>query len=116
MKNQVNFWAWFFSQAAMPVMPPWDRPSLKISGPFPQGRVIGAGRGTVSGYISCSVFLPLWVPGPGVLYGALQRLQYSQSGFFPWAVTDLQVAQDHPLQPPQVPHDQDAKSADVKKH
>lgn len=61
-------------------------------------------------------FTPRLLPGPSVLYGALQRLQYSQSGFFLRAITDFQISQDNSLQPLQVPHYQDAKSADTKKH
>lgn len=53
---------------------------------------------------------PREVPGPGVLYGALQCLQDSQSGFFLGAIRDFQVAQNDSLQPLQVPHDEDAES------
>lgn len=53
---------------------------------------------------------PREVPGPGVLYGALQSLQDSQPGLFLGAIRDLQIAQDDSLQPLQVPHDEDAES------
>lgn len=66
--------------------------------------------------LSIVSFTPRPVPGPSMLYGALQRLQYSQSGFFLRAITDFQISQDNSLQPLQVPHYQDAKSADTKKH
>ena len=42
----LKFWARFFTKAVMPAIPPCDRFSLKISGPFPQATETGCERGT----------------------------------------------------------------------
>lgn len=65
---------------------------------------------------SVASFMPRQIPGPSVLYGALQCLQYSQSGFFLRAIRDFQIPQDNSLQPLQVPRYQDAKAANMNKH
>lgn len=65
---------------------------------------------------TCSIasFTPGAVPGPSMLYGALQCLQYSQSRLFLRPITDFQIAQDNALQPLQVPRNQDPKPAKVR--
>ena len=45
-RTQLKFWARFFSKAVMPAIPPCDRFSLKVSGPFPQATETGCERGT----------------------------------------------------------------------
>lgn len=65
---------------------------------------------------TCSIasFTPGVVPGPSMLYGAPQCLQYSQSRLFLRPITDFQIAQDNALQPLQVPRNQDPKPAKVR--
>lgn len=103
IKAPAEFWGQVSEQDRASATPPWHRFSLKRSEPSPRATLaLRAPR------MCC-------VPGPSMLYGALQCLQYSQPGFLLRAVPDLQVAQDHSLQPLQVPHYQDAKAASTKK-
>lgn len=115
-RAQLNFWA-RVSQESSNANECSLRASPQGFGAFPSNNTnFDSGR-DVTFRISFLKDLspPRAAPGPGVLYGAPQRLQDSQPGFLLGAVADFQVAHDDSLQPLQVPHHQDAQP-DATKH